>query len=71
MPVHCKKIAERMGLISAFRSKKQDLFITYITHFRTFQSLQIQIFQYKSLHCCNTLLKINKYKSLYLENHTR
>jgi hypothetical protein len=71
MPVHCKKKLKGWAWISAFRSKKLDLFITYITHFRTFQSLQIKIFLDKSLHCCPTLIKINKYKSLYLENHTR
>jgi hypothetical protein len=60
MPVHCRKELKGWAWILAFRSKKLDLFITYITHFRAFQSLQIKIFQDKSLHCCHTLLKINK-----------
>jgi hypothetical protein len=48
-----------LSLLSAL--KKQNLFITYTTHFRSFQSLKACIFQCKSLHCCHTLLKINKY----------
>ncbi len=54
-----KKIKQK-ACISATLSKKQNLFFTYITYFRSIQSLKTLIFQYKSLHCCHTLLKINK-----------
>ena len=60
-----------MAYISTVCSKKQNLFITYTTHFRSFQSSKTLLFQNKSLHCWHTLLKINKYYCLYLGNRTR
>ncbi len=70
LSVHCKKLLEVLAWISAFRRKKLYLFTMYTTHFRIFQSLKIKIFQDNSVHCCHTLLKINKYKSYYLGNYT-
>ncbi len=50
-----KKNLEGLVSVYAFWSKKLNLFITYTTLFRTFQSLRIKFCQYKSLYCCHTL----------------
>ncbi len=65
------KINTTNGLYLCYPLQKQNLFITYTTHFRSVQSSKTLIFQYKSLHCCHTLLKINKDYCLYLRNHMR
>ncbi len=43
--VHCNIYHERWRGTSAFRNKKQNVSITYTTHFRAFQSWQKCIFQ--------------------------
>jgi hypothetical protein len=45
MPVHCKKYLEGLAWISAFRSKKLDLFNTYTTNFRAFQVYKSRFFK--------------------------
>jgi hypothetical protein len=57
-------IMDRLGSLFS-EAKKQNLFITPRSHFRTFQSLKISIFQDKSWECCHTLLYIDKYKTFY------
>ncbi len=53
------------------QKKKLDLFIMCTTHFRTFQTAKVLIFQDKSVGCCYTLLKIYKFKSFYIRNPKR
>ncbi len=54
------KINTTNGLYLCYPLQKQILFITCTTHFRSVWRLKTLIFQYKSFHCCHTLLKVNK-----------
>jgi hypothetical protein len=63
--VKSKDIECPVSLLSS--PKNRTPFITYTTHFRSqkFQNLNF-LNIYKSLHCCHTLLKMNKFKQIWI-----
>ena len=59
------------NFVSAVRSKKQNHFITYTTHFRSLYVPKSRFFGKKAVHCSGALLKIRKRFSSYLLNGYR
>ena len=56
------------NFVSAVRSKKQNHFITYTTHFRSLYVPKSRFFGKKAVHCSGALLKIRKRFLSYLLN---